>query len=369
MVESALTKRSAHDQYAKATTKQAFDGEYSPDSVIVTLSIALALYNSLEMVLLLLSTFKRWRGLYFWSLCVCNLGVILYALGIMLTFFKLAIAWLNLVILDIGWVAMLSAQSLVLYSRLGLLLDSSKILASVKWMIIVDSISICTIVLVLNLGSSFSAIASFAEGYYYIEQIQLILFTVQESIISGLYVWKTLALLKVVSKENTRTMIWQLFVINVIIISMDIAIVTLQYLHYQLYQESIKGFVYSVKLKLELNILSKLVDLVDGTSGNRSMTLDIIDSNAIAGQARADVQRELSESGHFGKRFGHDDKSTLTKIDEGIEDGPSCSQTSTRPFDDNESIVRVFSNQSRHTTRTSGGESDVMYAEILRSIK
>lgn len=223
MVELTLAKRSAHDHYAVATTKQSFDGEYSPESVIVTLSIALSLYNSLEMVLLIISTFKRWRGLYFWSLCVCTLGVILYTLGMMLTFFNLGIFWLSLVILDIGWVAMITSQSFVLYSRLGLLLSNSKILAGVKWMIIADSVILCTAVLVLNLGDSFSEIASFAKGYYYIEQIQLIIFTIQELIISGLYVWKTLALLKVVSKENTRTMIWQLFMINVVIILMDVS--------------------------------------------------------------------------------------------------------------------------------------------------
>ncbi|KAJ9656289.1 hypothetical protein H2198_005064 [Neophaeococcomyces mojaviensis] len=150
---------------------------------------------------------------------------------------------------------------------------------------------------------------------------------------------------------------------------MDIAIVTLQYLHFQLYQESIKGFVYSVKLKLELNILSKLVDLVDSNAASRSMTLDIIDSNALPGQARADVQREMSESGNFGNSFEHDEKIALRKIDEGLEAGTSRSNSSTQPSDDNNGITRVFSNQSRCTARTSGRESDIMYADVLRSMK
>lgn len=99
------------------------------------------------------------------------------------------------------------------------------------------------------------------------------------------------------------------------------------------------------------------------------MTLDIIDSSAIPGQARAGVQRELSDSGHFGNPFGRDDKVALRKIDESLEIGPSCSNSSTRRSDDNDGITRVFSNRSRCTVRTSGGESNAMYADFLRSIK
>lgn len=224
MAEAALRRRADPDHYGTATEKNSFQGEYTRDSVIVTLSIALALYNSLEMILLIFSTFKKWKGLYFWSLSICNTGVLLYALGITLGYFDLCALWLNLTILDIGWVAMVTCQSLVLYSRLGLIFNNWKILAGVKWMIICDSTILCTVVLVLNYGNTFTTNKpSFEAGYYYIEQIQLIIFTVQELIISGLYVWKTLAMLKDTLQTHTRTMIWQLFVINVIIICMDVS--------------------------------------------------------------------------------------------------------------------------------------------------
>ena len=70
--------------FEDAVQKQTFDGRYTATSVIVTLSIALAYYNSLEMVLLISATFKRWQGLYFWSLTLCNQGVFFYTLGMML---------------------------------------------------------------------------------------------------------------------------------------------------------------------------------------------------------------------------------------------------------------------------------------------
>ncbi|RMZ84140.1 hypothetical protein DV738_g534, partial [Chaetothyriales sp. CBS 135597] len=260
--------------FAAAIQKQTFDGRYAADSVIVTLSIALALYNSLEMTLLISTTFKKWKGLYFWSLSLCNLGIIGYTLGVMLTFFNLGVGWFNLTLNDAAWICMITCQSLVLYSRLGLILDNAKILTAVKWMIIVDSIVLLITTVVLNFGSKFTTIDAFSEGYFYIEHIQMTVITMQELIISGVYIWKTSNLLKVISKAHTRGMIWQLFSINIIIIAMDVALVVLQYKHLQLYQEIIKAVVYGIKLKLELNILSKLVDLVGGGSNVRTMTGD-----------------------------------------------------------------------------------------------
>lgn len=209
--------------YAQATDKNSFDHEYSVDSVVVTLSVALALYNSLEMILLISSTFKKWKGLYFWSLTLCNYGVMGYTIGMMMGYWDLGPLWLRKVINDLGWWAMIVFQSLVLYSRLNLIVGNQKILDAVKWMIIFGAIAICMPVNTLDFCNTYTNMESFHKAYYYIEQIQLLYFTIQELIISFMYVWKTIAFLKVVSKENTRTMIWQLFIINVIIILMDVS--------------------------------------------------------------------------------------------------------------------------------------------------
>src|SRR5689334_21201949 len=100
--------------YDAAVEKHTFNGQYTATSVIVTLSIALALYNSLEMVLLVSTTFKRWKGLYFWSLIICNYGVVFFALGTMLQYFSLSILWVSKLLLDSGWICMITCQSLVL---------------------------------------------------------------------------------------------------------------------------------------------------------------------------------------------------------------------------------------------------------------
>lgn len=74
-----------------------------------------------------------------------------------------------------------------------------------------------------NFGPSHSQ-TTCGEGYFYVEKIQMTIFCLQEFIISGIYVWKTSKLLKVVSQTRPRQVMWQLFSINVIIIIMDIAI-------------------------------------------------------------------------------------------------------------------------------------------------
>ena len=214
--------------YATAVDKQTFDGQYTAHSVVVTLSIALALSNSLEMILLISSTFKRWRGLYFWSLTICNLGVILYSIGLMMGYFTLGARWLGKVFNDVGWVLMITCQSLVLYSRLGLILDNPKILGGVKWMIITTSVLILPTVCILDFGTTYSRLSTFPAAYFYIEHIQLTAITLQELIISGLYMWKTLDLLKVIAGTNTRSIIWQLFIMSVLIIAMDVRNHTLQ---------------------------------------------------------------------------------------------------------------------------------------------
>ena len=362
--------------------KGTFDGQYSPASVIVTLSIGLALYNSLEMVLLLLTTFKKWKGLYFWSLNICNFGIILYTLGLLLSYFRLTPYWAFEIFLDLGWVLMVTFQALVLYSRLGLIIDNPRILSAVKWMIIVNTIVIEGTTVVLDWATNYSGNPRLASGYFYIEHIQMTIITIQELIISGIYVWKTSSLLTVISKVNTRSMVWQLLTINVVIIGMDVrarklllyqllilkqvALVILEFKHLQLYQESIKVFVYSVKLKLELNILSKLVDLVEGKSTRRSTTLEEIDSNAIVGQAQADVRQELSLSDVGGWSKSDEKVAALEQVHDISYGKLEYSSSISVPPVEITGPPPVHSTQSRYSTRT---ESDIEYADFLRSMK
>lgn len=56
----------------------------------------------------------------------------------------------------------------------------------------------------------------------------------------------------------------QLIGINVLIIMMDVALLGIEYASLFLYETILKGFLYSIKLKFEFAILSRLVDAAGG---------------------------------------------------------------------------------------------------------
>lgn len=142
----------------------------------------------------------------------------------------------------------------------------------------------------------------------------------------------------------------------------------LQYLHLQLYQESIKGFVYSVKLKLELNILSKLIDFVDGGSRNQSIALEDVDATILSGTSQADIQREMTGNGQSNTWFGSDAKGPTNQIDDTPATGSTGSSSYSRRNTELDGFKRSISRPSRFASRTHGRDSDIDYADILRDL-
>jgi hypothetical protein len=86
-------------------------------------------------------------------------------------------------------------------------------------------------------------------------------FFLQEVMLSGMYIWKALDILQVSNRKRSHRTMWQLFSINVIIIALDITLLALEFSSMHVAQQTIKGIIYCVKLKLELAILNKLVDV------------------------------------------------------------------------------------------------------------
>ena len=101
------------------------------------------------------------------------------------------------------------------------------------------------------------------EAYKYVEKIQMTAFTLQEFIISGLYIWRTLEILKSTNPERKRTrkIMWQLCTINGVVILADVALLVVEYQDRHVVEQALKGAVYGIKLKLEFAILSKLIGI------------------------------------------------------------------------------------------------------------
>ncbi|KPM42446.1 hypothetical protein AK830_g4107 [Neonectria ditissima] len=226
---------------------------------------AVACYNCVEILISLLNRFKRHDGLYFWSMLTATLGIALHSVVVLLRYYSLGPNFLLCVLTCVGWYGMVTGQSVVLYSRLHLIiLDRAK----TRWvliMIITNFIILHIPVTVLFLGSNTRDSQRYLPAFNIYERVQLAGFFVQETIISGLYIWETARDLKpifAVKGAMGRNLIRHLIVVNILVILLDISLLVTQYLsHFQI-QTTYKPVVYSIKLKMEFIALNKLLLLV-----------------------------------------------------------------------------------------------------------
>jgi hypothetical protein len=257
-----------------ASNIASFTGHYDVQVLFVVICSALSLYNGLELLVLIFTTFRKWRGLYFWSLTVATLGIFPYCLGFIARYFTNGPPAVGMAIDSVGWVMLITGQSVVLYSRLHLVLDDVRILRGVKWMIIWNAVTLHSLTTVVFFGSVYGSDSGvFSTAYDAVEKIQMTLFTIQEFVLSGIYIWRTVQLLQVVSKERVRRVVGGLLLVNIVVIFMDIGLLVVEYKNFHVLEQVIKSFIYSVKLKLEFVVLGKLVDLVRSSQQRLSTTL------------------------------------------------------------------------------------------------
>lgn len=133
--------------------------DHSNANIPLAMAIAgfagVAWYIALEIVIRVYLTFKRYSGLYFYSLQFAAFGVIMHALSFIIHFFGLTdnkILSVSLII--IAWVPLVTGQSLVLYSRLHLLVRDQRRLKLLLWMIICDAVIFHTTTAVFKFGVS-----------------------------------------------------------------------------------------------------------------------------------------------------------------------------------------------------------------------
>ncbi|KAL4731207.1 hypothetical protein ACLX1H_000169 [Fusarium chlamydosporum] len=245
---------------------------YIGRDVFVVVASTLSLYNAIELLTLIFLTFKRRAGLYFWSILFASFGILPYCLGWLIVYFDLTHDYVGMVIETVGWILVISGQSVVLYSRLHLIMTDRKILRSVLVVIILNGITWHTTMTVLLFGSEYSPRENrngFNSVFNIAEKVSMSCFYLQELAISVIYIWKSIDILKT-AFGNTRTMVYKLFAINIAIVVMDIALVIIELMDFYVWEQGIKLVTYSIKLKLEFAVLSELIEFVRNRSGTRS---------------------------------------------------------------------------------------------------
>jgi hypothetical protein len=113
----------------------------TPAKALTIVSFAgVAWYNSIELQVMIWMTFRRRHGLYFYSLLVASIGIVVDALGMLLKLFNLTNTFVAITVIISGWIPMVTGQSLVLYSRLHLVVRDPRKLKWVLAMIIIDAL-------------------------------------------------------------------------------------------------------------------------------------------------------------------------------------------------------------------------------------
>ncbi|KAI1434475.1 integral membrane protein [Xylaria sp. CBS 124048] len=236
-------------------------------------------YIGAELNVSLFLFFNRPRGLYFWSCAIGSWGVITQTLFIILADFGV---WTDLkgsiTFIYLSWLLMVVPQSWVLYSRLYLLMQHDSMLKWVRAVLIFNSLvfGITTIPLGILAQTVMPSVTPVNNVW---DRLQTTVFFVQETALSSLYIWQTRKYLGDLSpllepsnsqvflssassrarSTKTKSMLRLLIYINVLIISLDIALLGIQYANLFYLQGSFKPAIYGVKLKLEFVILNRLI--------------------------------------------------------------------------------------------------------------
>ncbi|KAJ5852701.1 uncharacterized protein N7529_012086 [Penicillium soppii] len=275
-----------------------------PLQIIAMFSIGA--YNALEVVLSIFEGFKKYRGLYFWSMQVAAWGILIHAIAAQIRYLSRASNLSMTIPFSLGWICMVSGQAVVLYSRLHLVVHDVWHIRWVLWMIIASFFILHTpmtaLFFCLNLGD-----ARCARPAAIFDRIQVTGFGLQDTIICAIYMREALRALQPIfamkGREGRRIIYW-LLVVNFLSIILDICIIAAEFeLHY--IAISFKTVAYSIKLKLEFYALTQLRELTrtypctmcQGIEGNARVSSDINIFDMLASRPRpANIEEQTMPS-------------------------------------------------------------------------
>jgi len=237
---------------------------------ILAVFTALPLWMTVELTAWIFYSFRRYTGLYFWSVLACTWGVTLHSIGFVLKFCVPSCNWIfSTILAEIGWVGMVTGFSVVLYSRLQLLVRNPAVRKFTLAMIVTDAFLFHVPTIVFQFGvSNGPTHAKYLPFMAPMERVQVMAFSIQETIISGIYIYYTLQYLRTSFQTSTRKTMALLIAIQVIVILADVIVIALDYCEYFTLKAVLHSFVYAFKLQLEFVILNDIKAMATNGSLN-----------------------------------------------------------------------------------------------------
>ncbi|KAF6840308.1 integral membrane protein [Colletotrichum plurivorum] len=225
---------------------------------------AMAYYNTIETFFSIFTTFKRRRGRYFWSMVVSNTGININVIAFVLRYFgyyRQAI-FASSIIIPIAWYSMVTGQAIVLWSRLHLVVHSQRKIRLVLAMIIFNAVTMHVPETVIFFLANSNHPGQWVLPFKIYEKVELVVFTVQETVIAGFFLYEgyySLKPLGAIKPKAVANMVRHLAALFAAVLLLDTGLIVLEYNDKFEIQTMCKPFVYSVKLKVEFVVLNKLL--------------------------------------------------------------------------------------------------------------
>ncbi|OAX80428.1 hypothetical protein ACJ72_05240 [Emergomyces africanus] len=255
-----------------------------PVSMTMAAFVGISWYIAAELNIRLFLIFKRKRGLYFWSCCLCSWGIIVHPLCMILFDFGiLTQPWVALVLVYATWWIMVVPQAVVLYSRLHLVICNRKHLRYVLFMIVFTVVFVSIPTMILGTFAQAGENPTVVRINSVWDRVQVSIFFVEETTISALYVIETrrrLQDLQVLHAPGERgnniyQVMHHLIYVNLLIIFLDITLLGLSYSTHFYIQAAYKPCVYGLKLRVEFSILNRLISSLQNSTHLFSSTPSI----------------------------------------------------------------------------------------------
>lgn len=250
-------------------------------AMIIAAFFGMSIYNSIEILFSIFHQFRNRKGLYFWSMLIACIGIPVHATAVLLRMFALGPNAVLSFIVVLGWWAMVTGQAVVLYSRLHLVCDRKKF----RWvlvMIVTNFIVLHLPVSALYLAINIRTLDLLTHVFSIYEKIQLTGFCIQESIISGVYIWEASRTLRPILEfrgPKEKKVIQHLILVNVLVVAMDASLLVTEFTNNFEIQTTYKTVVYSIKLKLEFYVLNQLLFIIQYPACTCADSLSLIGHN------------------------------------------------------------------------------------------
>ena len=234
---------------------------------------------NIELTVWVLYVFRRYSGLYFWAILITAWCTSLRSIGFVIKEFVPDCNWiLSTLLVEVGWVGMVTGFAMVLYSRLHLVSFTIKyphVLRITLTMIITNAFLFHTPTIVFQFGLADPGTHIQYLAYLQVmERIQVMGFSLQEIIITSIYIYGTLQIIQNSLNPKIHVTMTFLIIIQVLVILCDILIITLDYANYYMLKVIVQSFFYSLKLQLEFVILNRFREVI-AKGGLTSRDLDL----------------------------------------------------------------------------------------------